>query len=304
MNLPVTHGLEKFLQPEEIARISCLELRARKVVEGFISGLHRSPWFGQSLEFVQHREYVPGDDTRRIDWKLWSRSDRYYLKQFEDDTNVRVMVLLDGSESMQFGSGTDTKFQYAQMMAAAVSMLALKQHDSAGVSLFDSRIRSMVPMSSRHHHLQDILAGLSVTAAEGKTDIREVLQRTASSLSQRSIIVLISDLLFDRDDLFRGLQMLKQRKHEVLILQVMDDQELDFTFSGTCRFEGLESSGRLTCDPAALREEYLKALNSFLSDIRRRCAGSMVDYHLVRTSDHPDAALAHLLQPRMNTRKR
>lgn len=299
----MTHGLEKYLQPDEIARISSLELQARRVVEGFISGLHKSPYFGQSMEFVQHREYVAGDDTRRIDWKLWSRSDRYYLKQFEDDTNVRVMLLLDGSESMQFGSGPLTKFQYGQITAAALSMLVLKQHDSVGVSLFDSKIRSTIPMSSRHHHLQEVLAALSAESAQGTTDIREVLHRTASGLTNRSIVILISDLFFDREELFRGLQMLRQRKHEVLIMQILDDQELDFRYSGTLRFEGLEAASRLTCDPAALRQDYLNAVSSFLDTIRRRCAGSMVDYGLVRTSDPPDITLARLLSPRMNAGK-
>lgn len=292
------------MRPDEIARISRLELRARRVVEGFVSGLHRSPYFGQSLEFVQHREYVAGDDTRRIDWKLWSRSDRYYLKQFEEDTNVRVMLLLDGSESMQFGSGALTKFDYGSTIAAALSMLVLKQNDSVGVSVFDSSVRSLVPASSRHNHLQAVLAGLSVETAGGKTDIKSVLRRVAESLSHRSIVILISDLFCDRDELFRGLQLLRQRKHEVLMMHVMDDQELDFQYSGTLRFEGLEDAGRLTCDPAALRAGYMKALETFLETIRRRCAGSVVDYRLVRTSENLDAALAHLLNARMGFHKK
>ena len=292
------------MQPDEIARISHLELRARRVVDGFVSGMHRSPWFGQSLEFVQHREYVPGDDTRRIDWKLWSRSDRYYLKQFEEDTNVRVMLLVDGSESMQFGTGALTKFDYGRTVAAALSMLALKQNDAVGVSVFDAAIRSLIPTSSRHNHLQTVLAGLSVEAARGRTEIRQVLQRVAESLSHRSIVILVSDLLYDREALFSGLGLLRQRKHEVLILHVMDDQELDFQYSGTLRFEGLEDSGRLTCDPAALRAGYLEALQRFLETIRRRCAGSMIDYRLVRTSENLDAALAHLLNTRMGRRRK
>lgn len=286
------------MQPDEIARIARLELRARRIVEGFVSGLHKSPYFGQSLEFVQHREYVAGDDTRRIDWKLWSRSDRYYLKQFEEDTNVRLVLLVDGSESMQFGTGPLTKFDYAQTVAAAISMLILKQNDSVGVTVFDSQVRSQVPASSRHNHLQAVISGLSAETAGGKTDIRGVLRRVTESLSHRSIVVLISDLFCDRDELFRGLGMLRQRKHEVLILQIMDDQELDFQYSGTLRFEGLEDGPRLTCDPASLRAGYLKALNGFLETIRRRCAGSQIDYRLVRTSENLDAALAHLLNSR------
>ena len=287
------------MRPEELARISRLELRARQVVEGFVSGLHRSPYFGQSMEFAQHREYVAGDDLRRIDWKLWSRSDRYYLKQFEEDTNVRVVLVVDGSESMQFGTGALNKFEYVRTIAAAVSMLVLKQHDSVGLSIFDSVVRSQVPASSRNNHLQAILAGLEVPTAGGKTDILAVLRKVNESLTRRSIVVLLSDMFCSREDLFKGLQLLRQRKHEVVALHVMDDEELDFRYSGTMRFEGLENAGKLTCDPAALRTGYLKALESFLDVIRRRCAGSGVDYRLIRTSENLDAALAQVLIQRM-----
>ncbi|HRA87045.1 MAG TPA: DUF58 domain-containing protein, partial [Planctomycetaceae bacterium] len=169
------------MRPDEIARIARLELRARQVVEGFVSGLHRSPYFGQSLEFLQHREYVAGDDLRRIDWKLWSRSDRYYLKQYEEDTNVRVVLVVDGSESMQFKTGALSKFDYARTVAAAVAMLVLKQNDSAGVTVFDSGIRSQIPASSRRNHLQTIMTGLEVQTAGGKTDIFGVLRNVNKS---------------------------------------------------------------------------------------------------------------------------
>lgn len=299
----MTHDLERFLRPEEIAKISRLELRARKVVEGFVSGLHRSPYFGQSIEFVQHREYVPGDDFRRIDWKVWSRSDRYYIKQYEEDTNVRVALLVDGSESMQFGTGPLSKFEYAQTIAAALATLILKQNDSVGVGLFDSQIRSIIPSSSRHSHIQAILAGLSAETSGGKTDMLGVLRKAAEMMSHRSIVILISDLLCDRDTLFKGLQLLRQRRHEVMILHVMDDQELDFDYSGTMRFEGLEETGKLTCDPAALRTGYLQAMDRFLNTVRRRCAGSVIDYRLVRTSEHLDAVLTHFLNHRIGMSK-
>jgi uncharacterized protein (DUF58 family) len=295
----VTQDLERFLRPEELARISRLELRARRVVEGFVSGLHRSPYFGQSLEFVQHREYVAGDDLRRIDWKLWSRSDRYYLKQYEEDTNVRIVLVVDGSESMQFATGALSKFDYARTVAAAIAMLVLKQHDSVGVSVFDTTVRSQIPASSRNNHLQTILSGLSVQTAGGKTDIPGVLRRVNESLNRRSIVVLMSDLFCSRDELFKGLQMLRQRGHEVIAMHIMDDEELDFHYSGTLRFEGLEDGGRLTCDPAALRTGYLKALEHFLETIRRRCAGNAIDYKLIRTSDNLDAALAQVLMQRL-----
>jgi len=295
----VTHDLERYLRPEEIAKVSRLELRARHVVEGFVAGLHRSPYFGQSTEFVQHREYVAGDDSRRIDWKVWSRSDRYYIKQYEEDTNVRVVLLVDGSESMDFGTGPLTKFDYGRTVAAALALLVLRQNDSVGAGLFDTEIRFVIPSSSRRNHLQAVLAGLSLERAVGKTDITKVLHRAAESMNHRSIVVLISDLLCDRDALFQGLQLLRQRKHEVLIMHVMDDQELDFEYSGTLRFEGLEATGRLSCDPAALRSEYLRAMDQFLETVRRRCASSVIDYKLVRTSENLDAALSQFLNFRI-----
>ena len=264
--------------------------------------MHRSPYFGQSLEFLQHREYVAGDDLRRIDWKLWSRSDRYYLKQYEEDTNVSVALVVDGSESMQFKTGPMSKFDYARTVAAAVAMLVLKQHDSAGVSVFDSTVRSQIPASSRNNHLQAIMAGLEVQTAGGKTDIFGVLRRVNESLVRRSIVVLMSDLFCPREELFKGLTMLRQRGHEVIAMHIMDDEELDFRYSGTLRFEGLEGSGSLTCDPAALRAGYMQALERFLDTIRRRCAGSGVDYKLIRTSDNLDAALAHVLMQRLKRR--
>ncbi|MEZ6123840.1 MAG: DUF58 domain-containing protein [Planctomycetaceae bacterium] len=287
------------MRPDEVSRVSRLELRARKVVEGFVSGLHRSPYFGQSIEFVQHREYVPGDDIRRIDWKVWSRTDRYYLKQYEEDTNVRVVLLVDGSESMQFGSRGVSKFEYAQTIAAALAILVLKQNDSVGVSVFDSKVRTLIPCSGRKNQLNVVLQGLSVETGQGKTDMISVLRKAAEAMAHRSIVVLISDLFCDREALFRGLQLLRQRKHEVLIVHTLDDQEIDFEYSGTTRFEGLEDSGKLTCDPAALRAGYRAALDSFLDTIRRRCAGSLIDYRLTRTSEHADAVLSHLLNFRI-----
>ncbi|HAD61926.1 MAG TPA: DUF58 domain-containing protein, partial [Planctomycetaceae bacterium] len=221
----------------------------------------------------------------------------------EEDTNVRVVLLVDGSESMQFGAGSLSKFEYAQTVAAALSMLILKQNDSVGVGLFDSTMRSIIPSSSRHNHLQAILKGLSAETAGGKTDMIGVLRKAAEVMSHRSIVILISDLFCDRDELFKGLQLLRQRKHEVLIVHTMDDQELDFEYAGTMRFEGLEDAGKLTCDPAALRAGYQKALETFLETIRRRCAGSVIDYRLARTSEHLDAVLSHLLNFRIGMRR-
>ena len=241
----MTQGSRRFLRPEEISRISRLEVRARRIVEGFLSGLHRSPYFGQSIEFVQHREYAPGDDVRHIDWKVWSKTDQYFIKQYEEETNLRTTLLVDLSESMQFGSGEITKYDYGCTIAAALTYLLLRQQDAVG------------------------------------------------------LIVLISDLFVPREGLFKGLNLLRYRGHDVLLFHVLDDAELDFDYSGSTRFEGLEETGELVCDPRSLREGYLEAMNHYLEELRRFCSRGRIDYQTIRTSEHIDAVLAHYLNHRI-----
>jgi uncharacterized protein (DUF58 family) len=298
----VTRDSRRSLRPEELARIARLEVRAREVVEGFLTGMHRSPYFGNSIEFLQHREYVPGDETRHIDWKVWSKTDRYYVKLYEEETNLRTILLVDASESMQFGSGAMTKFDYGCTIAAALTYLLLKQQDSVGLVTFDAAVRNVVPPRSKQTHLTAVLSALSAEQPRQKTDIHTILRRVAEDYGKRGMIVLISDLLADRDGLFRGLKLLRHRGHDVLVFHVLDDQELDFDYSGTTRFEGLEELGELTCDPRALREGYLEALQAYLNDVRRECARNKIDYQVIRTSEHLDAALAGFLSKRLGMR--
>jgi len=290
---------EKRLSPEALARISRLEVQARHVVEGFLSGLHRSPFFGQSIEFVQHREYVPGDDIRRIDWKVWSKTDRYYLKLYEEETNLRTTILVDASESMQYGSGKTTKYDYACSIAAALTYLLLRQQDAVSLSVFDEEVRVRVPSRSSQNHLGTILSALEIDKPRKKTDMLGTLRRIADEKSQKGMVVIISDFFVDRDELFKGLKLLRQRGHDVLLFHVLDDEELDFTFAGTTKFEGLESTGDVTCDPKSLREGYLQALQTFLDDLRRRCAQNVIDYQTIRTSTPLDASLRHYMNHRL-----
>jgi uncharacterized protein (DUF58 family) len=291
------------LQPEAVSRIARLELQARNVVEGFLSGLHRSPYFGQSVEFVQHREYVAGDDPRRIDWKVWSKTDKYYIKQYEEETNLRCTLLVDVSESMQFGSDKMTKYEYACAVAACLAYLLLRQQDSVGLTSFDAAVRATVPPRSKRNHLHAVLAALDAQNPAEKTDIYNILAQVADAQSQRGMIVLISDLFVPRDGLFKGLKLLRHRGHDVLLFNIMDDEELDFSYSGTTRFEGLEQMGELICDPRALREGYLEAVQKFLDEVRRHCAKNTIDFQTIRTSDHLDAALAHYLNHRIGMRQ-
>jgi len=276
----------RFLHPDAIKKISRLELRARHIVEGFLAGMHRSPYFGQSVEFLQHREYTPGDDPRFVDWKVWARQDRLYVKQFEEDTNLRATLLVDVSASMRYGAGPLDKYEYACTLAACLAYLILRQQDAVGCVAFDERARSVVPQRTRRNHLDSVIQALDGASAANKTDVFEILRSAAETL-------------VEREGLFRGLRLLRSRGHDVLVFHVLDDDELDFDFKGPTRFEGLESSLHLSCNPRALREGYLAALQAYLEEVRRGCAGNNSDYALLRTSQPLDAALASYLSHRL-----
>jgi uncharacterized protein (DUF58 family) len=289
----------RFLHPETIARISRLDLRARQVVEGFISGMHKSPFFGHSVEFVQHREYVPGDDLRHLDWKVWSKTDRFYVKQYEEETNLRSTLVVDVSESMHYGRGALNKYGYGCTIAACLAYLLLRQQDSVGLITFDDTVRQIVPARSQQTQLDSVIAALDASRPRAKTDLEKILRRVAETLGNRGMIILISDLLADREPLFRGLEMLRHRRHDVLVFHVLDQDEMTFPFAGTTRFEGMEQLPQLTCDPRALREGYLDALNQFLVEVRRGCIGLGIDYALVGTDEYLDAVLSKFLHHRM-----
>ena len=295
---------KRFLHPEAIKRISRLDLRARHVVEGFLSGMHRSPYFGQSVEFLQHREYAIGDDLRHVDWKVWARQDRLVVKQFEEDTNLRCTMLVDVSSSMQYGEGSLTKYEYACTIASSLAYLVLQQQDAVGCVAFDETVRVNVPIRSKRNHIYSVINSLAANDPRDKTDMHAVLRSVAETWPRRGMMILVSDLLTDTDNLMRGLRLLRQRGHDVLVFHVMDDDELDFPFSGPMRFEGLETEDFLNCNPRALREGYLEAVENFLQDVRHRCAQNTIDYALVRTSQPLDAVLATYLSNRLGMHHR
>jgi len=292
------------LHPEAIKRISRLDLRARHVVEGFLSGMHRSPYFGQSVEFLQHREYAIGDDLRHVDWKVWGRQDRLVVKQFEEDTNLRCTMLVDVSSSMQYGEGPLTKYEYACTIASSLAYLVLQQQDAVGCVAFDEAVRVRVPIRSKRNHIYSVINSLAANDPRDKTDMHAVLKSVAETWPRRGMMIVVSDLLTDTDNLMRGLRLLRQRGHDVLVFHVMDDDELDFPFSGPMRFEGLETEDFLNCNPRALREGYLEAVETFLQDVRHRCAQNTIDYALVRTSEPLDAVLATYLSNRLGMHHR
>jgi len=295
---------KRFLHPEAIKRISRLDLRARHVVEGFLSGLHRSPYFGHSVEFLQHREYTWGDDPRYVDWKVWAKQDRYYVKQFEEDTNLRCTLLCDVSGSMRYGNGVMSKYEYGCTIAVSLAYLLLRQQDAVGCVAFDDSVRTAVPLRTKRNHLDSIVTALDASGPVNKTDMYRILRDVTENYPRRGMMVLVSDLLVGRAGLFRGLKLLRSRGHDVMVFHVLDDDELDFPFTGPTRFEGLELPEVLRCNPRALREGYLAALGGYLEEVRRGCARHGVDYALIRTSQPLDAALAAYLCTRLGKRRR
>lgn len=282
-----------------------MELRARNIVEGFLSGMHRSPYFGQSVEFVQHRQYVPGDDLRHIDWKVWGRQDRLYIKQYEEDTNLRCTLLVDASESMSYGRGPLNKFDYAATLAACLAYLSLRQQDSVSLTVFDQTVRTKLPWRSSRAHLQTIYRSLQQTKPAEKTDLTKVFREINDTYPKRSLMVIASDFLGSEREALRGLASLRRAGHDILVFHIMDDDELDFPFNDSTRFEGMETTDHLTCNPRALRDGYLEAVQRFLDRVRHACASSQIDYQLIRTSKHIDAALTAYLSARMaHMRKR
>ena len=290
---------KNFLHPEAIKRIDRLDLRAQHIVEGFMSGSHRSPYFGQSVEFLQHREYQLGDDLRHVDWQVWARQDRLYVKQFEEETNMRVQMLVDVSSSMQYGNGPLNKYEYAATIVTSLAYLVLKKHDAVGCVTFDEKIRENLPTRSQHTQLNSIIASLENSKPADKTDLNEIFTTAAELFSRKGVVIVVSDLFGDTDATLKGLRMLRQRGHDVLLFHVLDEDELDFPFTGSTQFNDLESDVQLNCNPKALRDGYLEEINSCLETIKIGCARASIDYALVRTSDSMGAVLASFLSRRI-----
>ncbi len=288
---------KRYLRPEVTTRIRRLELKARRVVEGFLSGMHRSPYFGQSIEFLQHRQYTRGDEIRHIDWKVYARQDRLHIKQYEEETNLRLTLLVDRSASMAYGDGDLNKFDYSASIAACLSYLALRQKDATGLYTFDTELRGTVPAKSNQQQLTRILSMLDSVGADGRTDLTRVAKQVAQGIPRRGLVLVVSDLL-GVDNLAEGLRVLRQRGHDVVLFHVLHDDEMDFQFNGATRFEGLENDDFLNCNPRALREGYLEALQEFLTNTRRACGRLSIEYMQVRTSEPLDAVLAKFLATR------
>ena len=298
----------KYFRPEVLSRISRLELRARHVVEGFVSGLHASPYKGFSIEFANHRQYVPGDDIRHIDWRVYAKTDRFFIKEYEEETNMRVHLLLDCSGSMAYPehpqSNRMTKWEYAATAAASLAYLLNRQQDAVGLTLFDHDVRASVPPSTNRANLRTLIDAIERATPDEGTDVREVFHRLAGRVPRRGMVVILSDLLASYDDIIAGLQRLRFGGHDVLVLHVLDHDELDFPFSDRTLFEGMEDADlEILADPQTLRSSYLAAINEFIGKIRAACLNQRVDYALIDTTEGLDVALTRFLAMRMHRRR-
>ena len=295
----------KYLDPRALSRIGRLELKARLIVEGYIAGLHRSPYHGFSVEFAQHREYVPGDDLRHVDWKVYGRSDRFYVKEYEEETNMRVYILLDVSESMSYGPPDGpTKVTYGRYVAAALAFLALRQQDAVGLTLFDDRVRAMIPPASTRGQLQTVVSALEDEQPVRRTALGDVLAQVASDIHRKSLVVIISDVFDDLDRVQTGLRRLRHRGNEVILMHVLAEDELTFPFTRMTRFEGLEESGEALVEPASLKKAYLAEIDAFTAQLRKRCREDRTDYVLLSTAQTFDVPLATFLAARERSRAR
>jgi uncharacterized protein (DUF58 family) len=292
----------KFLDPQVLNKITRLDLRARHIVEGFMGGMHKSPYHGFSVEFAEHREYVPGDDIRHLDWKVFGRSDRLFIKEYELETNLRAHILLDTSESMDYGSGKGTKLELACHIAASMAYLILRQQDSAGIICFDKEVRSMLPASSSMGHMRPVLGTLAHASASNKTDLGTVLNTLAERLRRRGLIILVSDC-FDRPEvILKGLQHFTHRRHDVVVFHVLDEAELKVPFDRMTLFEGLEEYPKLLVDPRALRQAYLDEIHGFCEELRRGCVKQMIDYVRISTDQDLEVELTKYLAGRLSIR--
>ncbi|MFB3852259.1 MAG: DUF58 domain-containing protein [Vicinamibacterales bacterium] len=291
-------GQARWLDPAVLARLATLELKARAIVEGFLSGLHRSPRRGFSVEFAEHRPYLPGDDLSCIDWKVYARSDRYYVRKHEQETNLDCRILLDVSGSMAYSSRPLSKLDYGAALAAALACLMTRQRDAVGLTTFDSQVRFILPPGGRPGHLRALIGALAKLEIGKQGDVAEPLNRIAEGIEKRGLVVVISDLLDDRERVVQGLKHIRFRGMEVIVFQVLDPDELTFPFDRARRFRDLETGEEVSVTPAAERERYLAEIRALVDFYRRELGVADIDYCLLDSSRPFDLALLSYLSTR------
>jgi len=302
----VTTDSRRYLDPRVLDKIEGLDLKARLIVEGYISGLHRSPFRGFSVEFAEHREYVPGDDIRFLDWKVYGRSDRLYIKRYEDETNLEATLVVDVSASMTYRgvSCAHTKLDYARWAAAALAYLITQQQDAVGLCLFDDHVRKTLPTGNNPLHLKTIIGALDQAAPTPGTAVGKALKEVAETLRRRGLVLLFSDLLDDPRTIVAGLEALRHRGHEVVVFHVLDRDETTFPFERLTRFTDLEGPTEVVADPEALRVAYLAEVEDFQRRVRRSCLANRIDFVPLDTTEPLGTTLSAYLARRSARRGR
>jgi uncharacterized protein (DUF58 family) len=294
---------QRYLDPATLARVGFTPLLARVVVEGFLNGLHKSPFHGFSVEFAEHREYVPGDDLKYLDWALYARTDLYYVKRFEEETNLRCYLVLDRSASMGFGTGTLTKWDYSCFLATCLAHLMVRQKDAVGLSLVGERPGLFIPPRCRRTHLRQLMAALVQQTPSGQTNLATSLQMVVRKLKRRGLVVVISDLIDDPEATLKALRLLGGHRHDVVVFHVQDAAELELGFDGAALFRDLETGEEMEVDPAALRQGYRAQMQELCEFYRKGLADLGIDYQMIDTRQSYDQALSAYLRRRARTRR-
>lgn len=288
----------RFLLPEVVSKLKRMDLKARLVVEGFLTGLHRSPYRGFSVEFTDYRPYMPGDEPKRIDWKIYGKTDRYYVKEFEEETNLKAYLLLDASGSMGYSSKGLSKLEYSSYLCASLSYLLLKQQDSVGLVVFDHSIRKYIPPRSTYTHLHVLLKELDGIRPGGETSLSGTFHELAGRIKRRGLIIVCSDLFDDPEEVLLGLKHFRHKKHEVICFQVLDNWERDFPFNRAYLFKDMETGEELPVEPRQVGEDYRIRMSRFLDQYRRRLRENLIDWVPLSTHTPFDAALFSYLAKR------
>ncbi len=292
----MTNGERSYFDPFVLARLSNLYLKARWVVEGVMSGIHRSRSKGFSVEFEEHREYSPGDEIRRIDWKALGKFDRYFIKETEDETNLRAYLLLDTSASMDYSSNGISKFEYGSILTASLAYLILQQQDAAGLVTFSNRVESFIPPRAKRGYLMEILHHLEAGRPSGETDVGKILQEIAGKMNRRGLVILVSDLLDEPEEILKGLRLFRFKGNDVIVFHLLDPAELELPFDGNILFEDIEQANlRVTTDPQAIRKIYRGVVEEFIERLRKECLENWIDYQFLSTSTPLDHALVSYL---------
>ena len=290
----------KHLTPELLSKLQNLSIKARYVVEGFMIGLHKSPYHGFSVEFSEHRPYEIGDEVRHIDWKLWSKTNKYFVKQFEEETNLKANIILDQSNSMDYGSNQISKFDYAKLLAASFAYILIKQQDAVGLALFNETINKLIPPRSVPSHLNILLSQMESATPGNKTNIANALHYSAEGITKRGLVIVISDLMDDTDQIINGLRHLRHKGHEVIVFHIIDHDEATFDFKERIKFIDNETGEEITTDPWHISKDYVKLFNHYCKTLKLGCGQNKIEYIPLQTNQPLDIALTELLLKRKN----